>query len=321
MKLKAAFIVIIVLLLVLGISGKNSKKDVPANVETLKVETKQQTVKRETRIEPSNVKEAFEIEEPPSAEDYGVVDKTKIPRLKVTSKSESKKCDSGDNTVWSEFHRQGFRISNDCLKQRYFDFGGFRYTCQAFEDEVKQLEEGRKKEPSAMWLVLNVDVYGSLKPQGKALELKNCESKGYFTLNGQRYTCPFKPKPISYIECMKIKNSYGIKECYWEQSKKPIDYFAGAVKQCGGIDNMPSIEEITAIHSLLYEFADDRPLAARESRAVKLKRGMEKYEKLFSNEECGFKNATRIVFMSVSRIAKIPRHELFPHGYAICKLK
>ena len=69
---------------------------------------------------------------------------------------------------------------------------------------------------------------------------------------------PFIPTPISYDECMSIKDSLGIKNCcpvdgssdYDHCSNK--DYWAGAVKQCGGVENMPTMEMLAALASQMY---------------------------------------------------------------------
>lgn len=54
----------------------------------------------------------------------------------------------------------------------------------------------------------------------------------------------FKPKPITQSECEKIKDQYGITSC-------PVsnDYWAGAVKACGGIKNMPSEKDFHNIYN------------------------------------------------------------------------
>ncbi len=56
----------------------------------------------------------------------------------------------------------------------------------------------------------------------------------------------FVPNPITKQKCEELKTSLGIKSCYDNS-----DYWAGAVKQCGGIDNMPTYNDLDYIAKLL----------------------------------------------------------------------
>ena len=70
-----------------------------------------------------------------------------------------------------------------------------------------------------------------------------------FEVNGTCYTAPFTPKPLTKAECEAAvaEGKLGIKACYYEQ-----DYWAGAVKQCGGVSKMPTMAQLGELASQLY---------------------------------------------------------------------
>ena len=68
-----------------------------------------------------------------------------------------------------------------------------------------------------------------------------------FEVNGTCYTAPFTPTPLTKAECEAQKDELGIKDCYHEQ-----DYWAGAVKQCGGVSKMPTMAQLGELASQLY---------------------------------------------------------------------
>ncbi len=78
--------------------------------------------------------------------------------------------------------------------------------------------------------------------------VKNCKEDGYFEANGKKWSCPFYPTPINKQECEAQKSELGIKECYYDN-----DYWAGAVKQCGGVGNMPTMADLGKIASAIYK--------------------------------------------------------------------
>ena len=65
--------------------------------------------------------------------------------------------------------------------------------------------------------------------------------------NGKCFTAPFAPTPMTKADCEAQKGSLGIKACYYES-----DYWAGAVKQCGGVGNMPTMSDLGKIASSIY---------------------------------------------------------------------
>ena len=70
-----------------------------------------------------------------------------------------------------------------------------------------------------------------------------------FEVNGTCYTAPFSPTPLTLAECEAAvaEGKLGIKGCYYEQ-----DYWAGAVKQCGGVSKMPTMAQLGKLASQLY---------------------------------------------------------------------
>ena len=70
-----------------------------------------------------------------------------------------------------------------------------------------------------------------------------------FEVNGTCYTAPFTPTPMTLAECNAAvaEGKLGIKACEWDN-----DYWAGAVKQCGGVSKMPTAAQLAELASQLY---------------------------------------------------------------------
>lgn len=64
---------------------------------------------------------------------------------------------------------------------------------------------------------------------------------------GKCFTSAFAPAAMSKSDCEAQKDKLGIKYCREEN-----DYWAGTVKQCGGIKNMPTIQELSELAKILY---------------------------------------------------------------------
>lgn len=77
--------------------------------------------------------------------------------------------------------------------------------------------------------------------------IKNCREDGYFEVGGKKFSCPFRPSPLSKVDCEAEKSKLGIKNCYSD-----TDYFAGAVKQCGGVSYLPTRQDTANIAQLIY---------------------------------------------------------------------
>ena len=102
-------------------------------------------------------------------------------------------------------------------------------------------------------LAILYDTDGFKKPntQQKDLRSINVES-----LNGRNcafevddicFTAPFYPEPITKAECEQLKADLGIKYCSYDN-----DYWAGAVKACGGVSKMPSQNQMVDLAKEIY---------------------------------------------------------------------
>ena len=61
-------------------------------------------------------------------------------------------------------------------------------------------------------------------------------------------TVPFVPEPVTKAECEQmIKDNYGIKNCRFDD-----DYWAGAVKACGGVNKLPTAEQLAELANYIY---------------------------------------------------------------------
>ncbi len=62
------------------------------------------------------------------------------------------------------------------------------------------------------------------------------------------FTAPFVATPITKAVCEAQKEKLGIKECPTDS-----DYWAGAVLRCGGVQNMPTMDELSKLASEIYQ--------------------------------------------------------------------
>lgn len=90
-----------------------------------------------------------------------------------------------------------------------------------------------------------------------------CSAKGYFMVGNQKYSCPFTPTRITTAECNNLKASHGIQYCGYEFNTVADDYWAGAVKQCGGVHKLPSAQELAYIAQ--YLTINNPPVGAYEN--------------------------------------------------------
>ncbi len=111
------------------------------------------------------------------------------------------------------------------------------------------------------------DTSGFSKPNtsGKDMRSINVSSLGgkdcAFEIGGTCYGAPFVPTPMTYAECAGENatsannittagaeaSALGIKQCYYEK-----DYWAGAVKACGGTNKMASASQLADIANYIY---------------------------------------------------------------------
>ena len=67
-------------------------------------------------------------------------------------------------------------------------------------------------------------------------------------LGGKCFTAPFTPTPLTKAQCEAEKDKLGIEECHYDN-----DYWAGAVKQCGGVSKMPTMADLGKLATELYK--------------------------------------------------------------------
>ena len=63
-----------------------------------------------------------------------------------------------------------------------------------------------------------------------------------FEFDGKCYSTVFNPEPVTRAECGSMKSTFGIQGCYYDK-----DYWAGAVKQCGNVNNLPKLTQLKVI--------------------------------------------------------------------------
>ena len=108
-----------------------------------------------------------------------------------------------------------------------------------------------------------------------------------FEVGGTCYTAPFTPKPMTKAECEAQKDNLGITSCNYSR-----DYWAGAVKQCGGVSKMPTAAQLAELASQMYvgnptigakEYKSSIKFDSNSSAAKSL--GITPYFYLWSGEE------------------------------------
>ncbi len=100
------------------------------------------------------------------------------------------------------------------------------------------------------------EINGSKKPnkQNEDVALFNANGLGSSCAieldNGKCFTAAFTPTPMTRAECEAavVEGKLGIEGCFEQQ-----DYWAGAVKQCGGVGNMPTMADLGKIASAIYK--------------------------------------------------------------------
>ena len=107
--------------------------------------------------------------------------------------------------------------------------------------------------PSASCVAAVYEINGTGKPNklSNDVVLFNANKLGNacaIELNGKCFGAPFTPKPLTQAECEAEKGNLGIQRCYYD-----ADYWAGAVKQCGGVSKMPTMDDLGKLASQLYK--------------------------------------------------------------------
>ena len=114
---------------------------------------------------------------------------------------------------------------------------------------------------SASCLSILYDVNGLKKPNkaGEDIKMYNVDKLGvkctYTTNNGTCFSAAFKPSYITKSECESLKDSLGITDCMPDSDIAyygDYDFWAGAVKQCGGVSNLPTKVQLEELIDDLY---------------------------------------------------------------------
>ena len=71
-------------------------------------------------------------------------------------------------------------------------------------------------------------------------------------VGGKCFTAAFTPTPLTKAQCEAEKDKLGINQCCTNSYCDGPDYWAGAVKQCGGISKMPTMADLTELAKVLY---------------------------------------------------------------------
>lgn len=94
------------------------------------------------------------------------------------------------------------------------------------------------KNPNTQMKDLNSINVNSLGGNNCAIELSD----------GTCFTAPMAFEALTKTECEDLKNDLNIANCYWSR-----DYWAGAVKACGGVSKLPSSSQLTKLAEELYK--------------------------------------------------------------------
>lgn len=128
------------------------------------------------------------------------------------------------------------------------------------------------------------------------------------------FSTPFQPEPMSLEDCQKeaAEGILGISSCPYDG-----DYWAGAVKECGKIENMPSTQDLYLLASYIY----NQPISTATSG---LKMDRERVNSLgFTNFVSGFdvwaNNGTHTIVFSSGSVALGSSLRKSSGPLAICK--
>ncbi len=179
--------------------------------------------------------------------------------VKICTPSEMNKCFAYDNV-----HKYSGTVSRKVTEYKIGeDLGKFDDENNKFGDVIGiVLGDG-----ALMMFTYNLKC-PMLDPDTPNQNTTSCIS-GFYDINGTKkpnrwgkdivgfnagYSKAFTPKAITESECRGLKNSLGIKYCNNDKAKQhgQKDYYAGAVKECGGISNMPTKEDSSWMVSQLY---------------------------------------------------------------------
>ena len=159
---------------------------------------------------------------------------------------------------------------------------------------------------SCLALLYDTDGFKTPNTSGKDLRAINVLSLGStcaFELGGTCFGTPFTPTPITKAECEQLKGDLGITNC-------PIDndYWAGAVKACGGVSKMPTMAQVAEIANYIYntsgigakEYVSNLTLDYDKVSELGFTVTQGSYSSVWSGEECSSFDAYYRLFFSTS---------------------
>ena len=129
-----------------------------------------------------------------------------------------------------------------------------------------------------------------------------------FKIEGICYSAPFVPSPISYADCAgenanssgnttkagKEMSDLGIKYCYQE-----TDYWAGAVKKCGGVDKLPTLNHLKLLARYLYDLDNNSTPSNIVPSRVESTIGGKLARSFWSNDQPGYyANGSHGIYLS-----------------------
>ena len=141
-----------------------------------------------------------------------------------------------------------------------------------------------------------------------------------FEVGSTCYTAPFTPTPMTKAECEAQKSTLGINGCYYDN-----DYWAGAVKQCGGVSKMPTMAQLAELASQLYvgnpsigATEDKRYIQFDSNSSTAKSLGLTPYFCLWSGEEINYDYAYYRYFYTTRSYWNAMYRRYYSRHQAVC---
>ncbi len=106
-------------------------------------------------------------------------------------------------------------------------------------------------------------------------------------------------------------NDWGITKCYAAHNNTFPDYWIGAVKQCGGVNHMPSVNQLMEIAEKLYITNEDGSVSINNKFASVL--GLTPPFKMWTKVELNSDRARFVEFSNTGAVSKDTG--IYRHGY------
>jgi hypothetical protein len=115
------------------------------------------------------------------------------------------------------------------------------------------------------------EINGTSKPNKFSTDVVGFNINGLFDscatkIGGKCYSSVFTPSPLTKAECEAQKGALGISQCCTSSNCNTYgDSWAGAVAQCGGVNNLPTTADLAKIASAIY--GGNPSIGAKEDKA------------------------------------------------------